>query len=50
MDMGHVFASVLEDIAEAHSAADKPVRFFYATCPKCAKVHGQNDVVGLAQI
>lgn len=48
-DMGK-WQAAMARIAEAHGATDKPVWFFYTTCPKCAKVYGQNYVVGLAQI
>lgn len=28
----------------------KAQRFYYTTCPKCAKLHGHNYVVAFAQV
>lgn len=39
----HVAAKVMGKTA-------KDVFFFYTTCPKCAKVYGENCIVGVAQV
>jgi hypothetical protein len=36
-------------LARAKGGTDKPVWFFYTTCPKCSKAYGKNYVVGVAE-
>jgi hypothetical protein len=40
----------MQDLARARGKEPKEVWFFYTTCPKCAKVHGKNPVVGLVEV
>lgn len=37
-------------IVRARGGVPKSIRFFYTTCPKCAKVYGKNFVVGVAEL
>jgi hypothetical protein len=36
--------------AHGHGHEAKRVFMFYTTCPKCAKVYGNNYVVGVAEV
>ena len=36
--------------ATAAGKTAKDVFFFYTTCPKCAKVYGENYIVGVASV
>jgi hypothetical protein len=40
----------LKALAAGRGKSDGTVRFFYTTCPKCAKAYGKNYVVGLAEV
>lgn len=42
--------SDMADLVRAHGKEPKSIWFFYTTCPKCAKVYGQNYVVGVAEV
>lgn len=42
--------AAMQDAVRARGAEPGEVYFFYTTCPKCAKVYGQNYVVGVARI
>lgn len=44
------WTAALEGMARARGHEPKGVRFFYTTCPRCAKVYGENHVVGLVEI
>ncbi len=39
----------MKDLARAQGKEPGEVRFFYTTCPKCAKAYGKNWVVGLVE-
>ena len=40
----------MKAVVSARGRSLKKMYFFYTTCPKCAKKHGKNYVVILAQI
>lgn len=40
----------MEVAAKAKGKTAKRIFFFYTTCPKCAKVYGENYVVGAAEV
>lgn len=40
----------MEELVRARGVEPKRVRFYYTTCPKCAKVYGKNYVVGVAEV
>ncbi len=40
----------MEELVRARGGEPGAVYFFFTTCPKCAKVYGENHVVGVAQI
>ena len=48
-DAGKWHEAMLDAAREAGKEPGK-VYFFYTTCPKCAKVYGQNYVVGLVEV
>jgi hypothetical protein len=58
--LAKVFEGPFKDAGKWHTAMQQVVReagkepstiyFYYTTCPKCAKVYGNNYVVGLAKI
>ncbi|MBT3242416.1 MAG: hypothetical protein HN352_04645 [Bacteroidetes bacterium] len=48
-DMGK-WISDLKDHVKSKGKVLKQLYFYYTTCPKCAKEHGHNYVVGFAQI
>lgn len=55
-----VFEGPFRDVGEWMKAMEADIRacgkepsevyFFYTTCPKCAKIYGQNYVVGVARV
>ncbi len=40
----------MADLVRAKGSVPKAIWFFYTTCPKCAKVYGENYVVGVAEV
>ena len=44
------WVKAMQEFVTSHGKEIKKMYFFYTTCPKCAKVYGQNYTVLLAQI
>ena len=44
------WAKEMEQCARDRGKNDTNVRFFYTTCPKCARTYGKNYVVGVVEV
>ena len=50
LNFGSVMKRNIKAFVSAKGKNMKKMYFFYTTCPKCAKIYGQNYVAILAQI
>lgn len=44
------WCDALHKLAAEHGKTPKSLRYFYPTCPKCARVYGKNYVVGFVEV
>lgn len=44
------WCDALHKLAEDRGKTAKSLRYFYTTCPKCAKAYGKNYVVGFVEV